>query len=84
MAAGGVLPPNSSSTDIEAVRRGMAMRPESLRLADKPMGALPALAALLVLVLFESLMLVPATGAFACWCAQIALPKPSRLLVIAC
>jgi hypothetical protein len=32
-------------------------------MADRPLGVLPALASLLVLVLFESLMLVPATGA---------------------
>lgn len=35
---------------------------EGLRMAVRPLGVLPALASLLVLVLFESLMLVPATG----------------------
>lgn len=62
LPAGTVLPPNSSSTDPEALRRGLAIRPEALRLAERPMGVLPALATLLVVVLFESLMLVPATG----------------------
>lgn len=62
LAAGAVLPPNSSSTDDEALRKGQALRPEALRLADRPWGVMPALATLLVLVLFESLMLVPATG----------------------
>lgn len=35
---------------------------EGLRMAERPLGVLPALASLVVLVLFESLMLVPATG----------------------
>lgn len=58
-----VLPPNSSSTDPAALKRGQAMRPESLRCADRPLGAAAAAAALVVLVLFESALLVPATGA---------------------
>ncbi len=49
---------------------------EGLRMADKPLGVLPALASLLVLVLFESLMLIPATGVYTltkcccCWCSS--------------
>lgn len=57
-----VLPPNSSSTDPDALRRGQAMQPDSLRLAAAPVGMLPALASLLCVIIFESAMLIPATS----------------------
>lgn len=83
---GVVLPPNSSSTDPDALRRGQALRPESMRLADRPMGVMPALLALLALVLFESLMLVPATSEFMIcavgWLARHSTPLRSGTLVL--